>query len=410
MNEIRDPLVGADQQFASTTSIFASNVWYIRFLWIAAAILPAVYLFIVVQYSAFTYPFADHLELVRFLQKLYDGTLTWGDLVSPHNQARPLVYRAIYLANALATNWDIRSEYAIAYICVYALFGVHIFLARKLCGDRATLLPAIALISILLFSPVGHNNFWWSLMLMLNMANLLIFLSIVAVSLAPNSWASHIAAAILGWLASYTLTNGIFLFVSVALTMQLTKGPTRRIDPFAAFWLLNLVVLISVYLPGIAAEAHGAPSVTDLVVFTMAYLGTPVAGLAWYPYRSLFDVPTTIWWPSLCGAGILFLMCRCLWRVRKSLPDRSAAVLVLLLCSLFGMLSALVTAWGRAAFDESGVASANSSRYSIFGVYVTFGLIYFLAATGFANRVRRKLNGSAQFAIVTIGLLMVAAS
>src|SRR6478735_8979380 len=79
---IRDPLVGADQQFASTTSIFASNVWYIR------------------------------------------------------------------------------SEYAIAYICVYALFGVHIFLARKLCGDRATLLPAIALISILLFSPVGHNNFW----------------------------------------------------------------------------------------------------------------------------------------------------------------------------------------------------------------------------------------------------------
>jgi hypothetical protein len=165
-----------------------------RLLSVALIVGPGIYLFVMMQYSAITYPFWDHLELVRFLTKLHDGALTFSDLVSAHNQTRPFVYRAIYLANAVATSWDIRSEYAIMSLTIYGLFAAHIYLITKLCKGRAIQYPVMALISVLFFSPVGHNNFWWSMMLQLDLANLFIFLAVVVVALGPNSWSRHVVA------------------------------------------------------------------------------------------------------------------------------------------------------------------------------------------------------------------------
>jgi hypothetical protein len=374
---------------------------------LALIVAPGIYLFVMMQYSAITYPFWDHLELVRFLTKFHDGVLTFSDLVSAHNQTRPLVYRAIYLANAVATSWDIRSEYAIMYVTIYGLFAAHIYLITNLCKGRAIQYPVMALISVLFFSPVGHNNFWWSMMLQLNMANLLIFLAVVIVVLEPNSWSRHVIAAILGWLAAYTLTNGLFLFISMAVAMQLTATPWRRLDRFAGFWVLNLAVLLAVYLPGIPMGSGAAPSITSLVSFTLAYLGTPVADLIWFPYRNQFDVPLNVWWPALCGAALVSVSCVCLWNARNSLRTRHAGMLVFLVCTIFACVSALATAWGRAAFDEFGVASANSSRYSIFAVYLTFGLIYLFAAREDSTRIPSWSFGAASRVLVVAVCVLI---
>jgi hypothetical protein len=48
--------------------------------------------------------------------------------------------------------------------------------------------------------------------------------------------------------------------------------------------------------------------------------------------------------------------------------------------SLFAGVSALATAWGRSAIDVYGVSNANASRYTIFGVYLLLGQIYYVAA------------------------------
>ncbi len=408
MNDMSNPVTGLNEQTAPSAITSTPRQSRLELLLSMGFIIaPGIYLFVMMQYSAITYPFWDHLELVRFLTKLHDGALTFGDLVSAHNQTRPLVYRAIYLANAVATNWDIRSEYAIMYATIYGLFAAHIFLITKLCKGRTIQYPIMALISVLFFSPVGHNNFWWSMMLQLNMANLLIFLSVVVVALGPYSWIRHVIAASLGWLAAYTLTNGLFLFISMAVVLQLTTPRWRKLDPLAGFWVLNLVVLLAVYLPGIPM-GNGRPSITSLVLFTLAYLGTPVADLIWFPYRSQFDIPLNVWWPALCGAALLCLSGMCFWRVRKSLRTRDAAILVFLLCTTFAVVSGLATAWGRAAFDEFGVAAANSSRYSIFAVYLTFGLIYLFAGTDAGKRISTwSLGPALRLAVVAVSLLVV---
>src|SRR5258707_764553 len=89
--------------------------------------LPPIYLFIMIQHGAITFPFWDHVALINVISKYHDGTLHFADLIAPHNQTRPLTYRAIYLFNAIMTDWDIRSEYVYMYASIYSLWALHIY-------------------------------------------------------------------------------------------------------------------------------------------------------------------------------------------------------------------------------------------------------------------------------------------
>jgi len=89
--------------------------------WQMASILVAlpIYLFVMIQYSAVTVPFADHLETAKTIVKYFDGNLTFRDLVGLHNQARPLFPRLIFIGNAALTQWDIKSEFVYIYLTIY---------------------------------------------------------------------------------------------------------------------------------------------------------------------------------------------------------------------------------------------------------------------------------------------------
>ena len=383
-----------------------------KMMLIITCAMPAIYLLVMVQLSAITYPFWDHLQIVVFLQKLHDGSLSWADLIAPHNELRPLVYRVVYLLNALLTRWDVRSEYTILYITLYSTFLVHLFFLKRTAPTTGTAWLAAAPISIVFFSPVGHNNFWWSFMFQLDVANLLMLVAIVMVAVRPASWAWHLAATLCGWLAAYTLTNGIFLFIAMVIVTQLAQRDARKPSLFSAFWLLNLIVLLVLYLPGIPVSNH-RPSIGHLIVFVLAYLGTPLRGLIWYPYHHQFDVPLNVWWPALIGVILIALSLASLWRARKSLALGEPAAIALFLFTIVAGISAVATAWGRAEFDEFGVADANSSRYSIFAAYLLFGLIYFYACSASTAGIRAAATRSSPLllmSVVAAGLIVAGTS
>jgi hypothetical protein len=93
-----------------TSTPWASTSRILLYLLIAA---PAVFLVVAVQASAVTVPFWDHCELSTVLSDYLDGHLRLSDLWRPHNHSRPLTYRIIFLANAVLTHWDVRSEFVI---------------------------------------------------------------------------------------------------------------------------------------------------------------------------------------------------------------------------------------------------------------------------------------------------------
>jgi hypothetical protein len=322
------------------------------------------------------------VALINVISKYHDGTLHFADLIAPHNQTRPLTYRAIYLFNAIMTDWDIRSEYVYMYASIYSLWALHIYAlwrVRNRQTDVRFLLTSFA-VTIFLFSPVGHNNHWWSMMLQLNLANLLIAAGLLNLAFRPDSWSAHILSAVLLWLASYTLTNGIFAIIAVIVIFQLGRPRPLQFDRFVLFWIANLACLAIVYLPGIPLEDGAArPTPSAILWFALVYLGNPVMSLLRFPYQHQFDLPETTIWNGAVGGILVGVALPTLWRARSELIARRPAALVLFLFSSFAVISALATAWGRAAFDQFGVANANASRYSIFAVYLTLGLAYYYA-------------------------------
>ncbi len=352
------------------------------------AALPALYVFIAIQYSSITVPFWDHTELIHWIASWYDGNFRFSSLWEPHNQTRPLVYRFVMLFNAVLTDWDVRSEYIYMYLALYGTFACHVWaLHRTTAGAlRNTVYPlALLLASLILFSPVGHNNHWWSMMFQLDATNLFIAFSMLTLFLRPQRWGSHISAAVACWLASYTLTNGIFAMLAIGLVFQLSSMRLLHPTRWTLFWGGNLLVLLLCYLPGITLSTSPAhPTLLQLAQFFLAYLGAPLGGLLWFPYQNMFDIPLPIVTNAICGGFLVASSAMLCWHGRTRLREQHGAALILFGFTIFAMISALATGWGRAVFDEFGVSNANASRYTIFGAYLMLGQLYYLAA-GFAH-------------------------
>jgi hypothetical protein len=223
------------------------------------------------------------------------------------------------------------------------------------------------------------------MMFQLNAANLFIAFGLLMPFIRTQCWSSHVFAAVSCWLATFTLTNGFFAVVVVGLVFQLSATQLLHPSRWALFWGGNLLTLMVCYLPGLTLSASSVhPTLLQLVQFCLAYLGAPLGGLLWFPFNNMFDIPLPIAVSAVCGALLLASCAALCWHARARLREQNSAAMILFGFTIFAVVSALATGWGRAAFDEYGVSNGNASRYTIFGAYLMLGQLYYLAA-GFAH-------------------------
>ena len=350
-------------------------------LWLAV-LAPPVFVLFAMQHSAITVPFWDHCELANLFIKFHDGPFQIRDLWATHNHSRPFTYRSLLLVNGLLTDWDIRSEYVYMLGAIYGAFLVQALALWRAAGSRLTLrfLALLSLLSIFSFSPVGHNNHWWSMMIQPNLAHFFIALALTSVALGATRWRNNVVAGVACWLATYTLTNGLVAFISAAAVAQLGSGTPRKLTPLSLFWLFNIALIPFLYFPGLAEHApSSSPGVIQLAHFMFIYLGAPLGGIIRFPFSGMFDLPrgttlNTIVGIALC-AGALFS----LTVLPRRLKERTASGLLFAGYGLFAFGSSILTGWGRAAFDDYGVANANASRYTIFSCYFLYGVLFLIA-------------------------------
>ena len=356
--------VAAEATRTSSMRLARSVMW-------ACIVAPPLFLLVAIQHAAVTHPFWDYCGLIPYFDQLHNGTLSFSDLFAPHNQSRPATWRALILANAWLTGWDIRSEYVYLLIALIGAFLMQVLLLQRCCARCSHLrqLALVALLSIVSFSPAAHNNHWWSMLIQFDMGHLFIVTAFTLVAWRENQWRDHLLAAIVCWLATYTVTYGLVAFVACAVVAQVFSPSPQRVHRLTLFWAANIALVLVIYVPGLPDIHRGLPSPGRWLVFTLAYIGSPAAGLIWFPFDSQFDLPhaTSVTVRNAVAGLILVAILAIKGYSLIRARERSPAARAFSTFALFALGSAVLTGLGRAQFGEYGVANANASRFVLFG-------------------------------------------
>ncbi|WP_152535948.1 hypothetical protein [Bradyrhizobium sp. Ai1a-2] len=362
---------------------------------IAVACAAILFLFIMMQLSAITYPFWDHWEQAETISIYYEkglGPALWHVLTSLSQHTRPVTVRLIFLLNGILTRWDIGSEYIYMYMTLAAGLLLHFRIIRRIAGTKemtASEAMLFSVVTILYCSPANHNNHWWSWMLQLNLNAVLSLVGLYVSAFEKREWTRNILMAIVCWLSVYTLTNGLFLLLTMAFIAQFRTSKPLLPGKVTVFWLANIAAILWTYFPIAEPGMTAHPQVMSVVQFALMYIGQPVAALINFPYYNMFEPPFGTMLSTLCGTVIGLFACYIVFVYRSYFRDPPPHFIFMVGTFIFVGLSALGTGWARVTFDSFGVRNGNSSRYVVTGSLFVIAMLYFAFAErrDFLNRV-----------------------
>jgi hypothetical protein len=347
---------------------------------IVGSVASLLYLFVMIQYGAITFPYWDHLPTATYVIKYFDGNLTFRDLIETHNESRPFFPRLIFVATAALTDWDLRAEYIYIYATVYGMIATVLFALYRISADwpRPVVLMTALLVCVLGCSPVAAMNHYWSLMLFGTLSCLGAMIAFVAVSLRPHAWSANILAAIAAWIGTYSLSEGLFIFPAILIIHQMIAPKPYLPTRWSVFWLVNLLLCYTLYIRGSTIDASVPPEFFNFVAFIVVYVGNPLGSLLWYPEMDVVWLPETAIINAICGILLLAAGLVAAWRGLHELRERRPETLLFFSFAAYAAACCLVTGWGRAV-GEYPIGTANSSRYAIFSVCYLFALIFYFA-------------------------------
>lgn len=105
-------------------------------------------------------PYLDQWELVPYLEKMHNHTLSISAVWQQHNEHRIFFPRALMLFMARLTGWDIRYEFAASFVFACLTLLLLCSMLRRSFGNRPPKWLFVAA-SLLVFSAAQHENWLW---------------------------------------------------------------------------------------------------------------------------------------------------------------------------------------------------------------------------------------------------------
>jgi hypothetical protein len=339
----------------------------------AITLLPPVAILVLILRLAVNVPVNDDWDTVTVLAKWHEGTLGFADFWEQHSEHRILSLRVLIWLLGSVSQYNVVLEMLVGFFFAVLALPVVVGLLRRSLKDYAPELiaPMTAVASLLLFSLMLHEN-WFS-----GTASLQLFLlRLVSVTLVwmlvrwpgrRRGVAGAMCCAVVGMFAE---AAGLALWVTGGLAIWiLTEDRTQR-KLLLSTWILVAVVMVSVYLRGLAWEASelefAASHVLRLVMFIAACLGLPFA----YGADAVLSAAVGLAGCVAFAAAIVSLF--------RSQPALVRALVPIVLLAVQGLLGAVLIGIGRSDLEAK---YAMASHYAF---------------------------GSSQFWIATIALVAVA--
>ncbi len=354
-------------------------------------------------------PRFDVWEVIVLLQRQEAVGLTIADLWHPHNEHRPVVARAVMLANIALSDWNHWNELWM----LLAAVGTHVLvlvrgLARDGVGGRvSTALAAIAIVTFVA-TPTQWENLLQGWQVTLVVGVLVASAALVLLSGGTTTWRRLGAAASLATLGTASFGSCLVVWPLGAMALWVRRQPGWTTQLLA--WLVIGAVVSAAFLHGLEpnpAHPPPAPIFRSATALLRVMYGACLA-LAlpvWYAPEVFLAQPRTIdvWLLPAVGATGLAVAAACiavhLWRGVEPRGDRW-----LLPALLIGLAAAAagVTAIGRVGF---GLHALTASRYIAFSALFWVGLVWLLTvASPWRSRGARLASTLVAAVIVLAGL------
>ena len=358
------------------------------------ALVPLVFLAVLVWRSTVDVPVWDEWEIVPRLEKLHNGTFSYLDLWGQHNEHRPLFGIALVMTLVSATHWSVGAEIAANLIVGALVFAVFAGVVAAAWPEDLRLplwlLPAL---SIFVFSPSQYENWLWGWQVTILLNVLAVVAGLALLSRLDGRWIRLAGALLCGIVATYTFAAGLVYWVSGLAVWVLDARKARKPAQIAA-WIAVAGLTIASYFydyhanpghPRIEANFESLEAFRLYLLYVVKYTGAAVA---------LYS-PDHV---ALAGeaAVVLFAWLAFVNRRLAGRPIFTFAILVGLHC--LGV--AAMTGLGRSGFGaDQGLASR----------YVTISTPLWLAVVVLAA-LRLSPEGGRRGASWTFDKVLVAAA
>jgi hypothetical protein len=328
---------------------------------ILLALLPFGYLLWIQFKYAVDVPYQDEWDLVPLLEKMYRGDLSLADIWRPHNEHRLLFPQLIMIGLARLTRWNTFWELAASTLLSIGTFAL-LLAQAKMCG-RQLALPglqwAAPLFSVIVFSVNQFENWLWGWQVQIVLNVFAVVAGIVLLANGQLSWARFAGAALCGFIASYSFSNGVLFWPIGLLLIVMAAGSRKTLAPIAA-WLCLSALAIGLFLSHYEREGQRYPldaifhRPLDYLAYVLKYLG---GFCAQYPGATAYmDGNFAFVW----GLGSLLALSWTVWRLRREGIASFRMLLPWLSLGLYSLASAFLTGIGRVA---AGSDQAPASRY-----------------------------------------------
>lgn len=374
----------------------------LRWLWLALALAPFVYLAADLALATVDLPLWDSWELVPLLRKDAAGAVGWADIWAQHNQHRLVFPRLVLLGLARASGWSVGWEIAFQVAQASLAF---LALARAARAFLAPLDPspggaadlALPALSLLVFSQTQWEN-WvcgWQIQIWMSTAAATAGLLLLT---WPSSGPRRLAAAVaLGVVATYSFGTGTLFWPVGFVALLGTRTPERPVLPrLAAFSLAALATL--------GAYALGFERSPDPGGRIGAAWDVPTLLLCFFKYLGAAVVSRDQGGAVAVGALALALLAALPWLLVRRRGVPLAHVVPFVATGTLAVLAGALVSLGRAGF---GSKMGMESRYVTLSTPLWCSLVVLLLALVRAPAPDRRL---ARLAALVLALVLASAT
>jgi hypothetical protein len=292
---------------------------------IVLGVLPALILLIDIRVFAVNVPFMDDWQFVPLLEKAKNGTLTFQELVAPHDEHRLLLPRIIIIGSMFATGGDYRAQSYITFAVVAVISAALLWLLLRLNDARNSVLLVWGLANVALFSPIQFHNWLWPMQFAYFLPYTFLALCFCVLYARLRPLPKFAGAAVLALAGNYSFVQGNLIWAACLPLILFAPGILPKVarKRFAIAWLVLAPLSVGLYFHGLEHNSavpdyayghegvlptmstlhqlheHPARTVHKMALFVVSMFGTSIA-------RG-FPVSSNLVFSQICGGIVLAL-------------------------------------------------------------------------------------------------------